>query len=150
MIIFNVARTLPRRRRTLNFVQVRIVVDIGPESDESDLSDAALQLRTMLCHQPVEKVEPDKGAPPPTGAKAGELAAIGAIVVTLAPAAFDAVVATVNLWAQRQSGRSARVTIGGDTLELVGLTNAQAQQVIDRFWDATGTSRTEEIRNGHP
>lgn len=132
----------------MEHTQICIVADTGPESDTKELLEATRQLRQMLLAQPVEEVVSDGGGTTPSGSKSAELATLGALVVTLAPSVFEAVVATVNAWAGRRSGRSAKVIIGAHTLDLTGISDEQTQQIIDEFWRTTATDRPRTVVDG--
>jgi hypothetical protein len=61
-----------------------IRVTVGPGADAEDVAEATLQLRRELLDLDVDAVElPSAGEPPP-GSRTVELAALGALVVTVA------------------------------------------------------------------
>lgn len=128
--------------------EIRIVVSTGPESDERELAEATSQLHGMLMRQPVESVTYGSTEEAPPLSKSGEVPALGVLLVSMAPAVFAAVTATVKAWSERQSGRGAKVTLGEDSLELTGISEAQAQQVIDEFWARTERKRPEDGADG--
>src|SRR6266704_2091630 len=72
---------------------------IGPDADAEEVAEATAQLRRELLDLDVDAVGlPPAGEPPP-GTRAVELAALGALVVTVAQSQLLAsVVAAVRSW----------------------------------------------------
>jgi hypothetical protein len=61
-----------------------IRVTVGPSADAEDVAEATLQLRRELLDLDVDAVELVSAGEPPPGSRAVELAALGALVVTVA------------------------------------------------------------------
>jgi hypothetical protein len=57
---------------------------VGPDAEPDEVAEATAQLRRELLNLDVESVEQLRVGAPPPGAKAVELAALGALVVTVA------------------------------------------------------------------
>jgi hypothetical protein len=76
---------------------------------------------------------PPAGEPPP-GTRAVELAALGALVVTVAESQLlGAVVAAVRSWLAGQPKRSIKLELDGDVLELTGLSAKDQQRLADEW-----------------
>jgi hypothetical protein len=128
--------------------EIRIVVDTGPQSDDKELAEATRQLRNMLLGQQVEYVRFETVENAPLLGKSADLPALGVLLVAMAPAVFGAVTATVKTWSERQTGRSAKVTLDGNSLELTGISEKQTQQIIEEFWLRTERERRQDGPDG--
>ncbi|MFE4666180.1 hypothetical protein ACFRI7_14890 [Streptomyces sp. NPDC056716] len=124
----------------MSVAEVRIVAGTGGGSDERELADAVRQLREMLVRRRVGDVVPAGGGSAPVGSKAGEVILAGTVVLTLAPQLIGAVVAVVQAWSERASGRSAKLVFADESLEMTGLSAGQQQELIDRFLERTAGS----------
>ena len=66
----------------------------GPDADAEEIAEATLQLRRELLDLDVDAVEVPRAGEPPPGTRAVDVAALGALVVSLAdPQLLGAVVA---------------------------------------------------------
>jgi hypothetical protein len=114
-------------------VQVE-VVEAG--ADDGRLEILALLLRQELLMLDVDRVEPYQEGAAPEGSKGGLAAVAGLLSVSLAPGlqTLGAVVAVIREWLRRSSsGRTVKITIDGDVLELSGATGELQQQLVDAF-----------------
>ena len=111
-----------------------IQVGAGPDEDAEQVAEATLQLRRELLDLDVEAVElPSAGEPPP-GTRAVELAALGALLVTLAKTQLlGSVVAAVRAWLAGQPQRSIKLELDGDVLELTGLSSKEQQRLAGEW-----------------
>jgi len=111
-----------------------VQVAVGPDGDAEEVARATLQLRRELLDLDVDVVEvPGAGEPPP-GSRAVDVAAIGALVVNLAdPQLLAAVVATVRSWLAGSSRRSIKLQLGGDALELTGVSSKEQRRLTDEW-----------------
>ena len=111
-----------------------IGVATGPDADAEDIAEATLQLRHELLDLDVDAVEVPRAGEPPPGAKAVDLGALGALVVTLGqPQLLGAVVAAVQSWLSRSRQRSIRLELGGDVLELTGVASDEQRRLTDEW-----------------
>jgi hypothetical protein len=114
-------------------VQVE-VVDEG--ADDARLEVLALLLRQELLMLDVRSVEPAEEGPAPDGSR-GALAAIaGVLSVSFAPGlqVLGSVIGVVREWLRRSgSGRTVKLTIDGDVIELSGATGEMQQELVDAF-----------------
>jgi hypothetical protein len=115
--------------------EVRLgVVEEG--SDDAQLEELALLLRQELLDLDVRAVEPYADGEAPEGSRSGLAAVAGVLSVSLQPGlqALGAVVAVVRHWLRRSgSGRTVKVAIGGDVIELTGASDQVQQQLVDAF-----------------
>jgi hypothetical protein len=106
----------------------------GPDDDAEQLAEATLQLRRELLDLDVEAVEVPSAGEPPPGTRAVELAALGALVVTVAQSNLLApIVAAVRSWLAGQQQRSIKLELDGDVLELTGLSSKDQQRLAEEW-----------------
>jgi hypothetical protein len=110
-----------------------VVLEGGSDTDAAELARLTGQLRGQLLELDVETVELARGEEIPEGAKPLDPVTIGALVVTVGPAALEAAVALVDRWLSHRPVRSAKLTIAGDTIELTEATAADQQRLVDAF-----------------
>jgi hypothetical protein len=111
-----------------------IQIAVGPDADAEEVADATLQLRRELLDLDVEAVELTAAGEPPPGTRAVELAALGALVVTVAQSPLlGPVVAAVRSWLAGAPQRSIKLELDGDTLELTGLSSKEQQRLVDEW-----------------
>lgn len=110
-----------------------VQIAVGPDGDAEEVAQATLQLRRELLDLDVDAVEvPGAGEPPP-GSRAVDVATLGALVVNLTePQLLAAVVATVRSWLG-SSRRSIKLQLGGDALELTGVSSAEQRRLTDEW-----------------
>lgn len=65
-------------------VMLGIQLAVGPDADAEEIAEVTLSLRRELLDLDVEAVELPPGGEPPPGSRAVELAALGALAVTVA------------------------------------------------------------------
>src|SRR5512132_2360574 len=102
-------------------------------ADDDRLDSLATTLRTELLELDADDVRRPSGGDAPEGSRALELAAIGALLVTLkgSTEAVSSVVSAIRGWLSRGSaGRSGEVSIGDRTLKLTGATPEQQDRVV--------------------
>ena len=77
-----------------------------------------------------------RGGEPPPGSRAVDLAALGALVVNVADSELlAAVVAAVRSWLAGSSRRSVKLELGGDALELTGVSSREQRRLADEWLD---------------
>lgn len=106
------------------------VAEVGADAEQ--LEELTRALREEILTLDVESVVPRSGGDAPPGTRAVDAAAIGALVVSVAPAlgALTRLVTTVVDWLRRGgTQRTVRLKIGDDELELSGATSAMQQQL---------------------
>jgi hypothetical protein len=119
-----------------------VQVAVEPGGDAEEVAQAALQLRRELLELDVDAVEvPQVGKPPP-GSRAVDVAALGfLVVINLADSQLlAAVVAAVRSWLVGSPRRSIKLQLGGDALELTGVSSKEQRRLTDE-WLARHTNR---------
>ena len=118
-----------------------IQVTIRPDDDAEEIAEATLRLRRELLDLDVEAVELPRAGEPPPGTRAVELAALGALVVTVAKSQLLAlVVAAIRSWLAGSHRRSIKLELDGDVLELTGVSSRE-QQELAAEWLRRHTNR---------
>lgn len=118
-----------------------IQIAAEPDADAEDIAEATLQLRRELLDLDVEAVEVPQGGEPPPGSRAVDLAAIGALIVTIGQSPLLAVVVTaIQGWLSLSHGRSVKLELGGDVLELTGVPSREQRRLTDEWLRRHGSS----------
>jgi len=111
-----------------------IQLAVGPDDDAEQVAEATLRLRRELLDLDVDAVELPSGGEPPPGTRAVELAALGALAVTLAKSQMlGPVVAAVRAWLAGSPQRSIKLELDGDVLELTGLSSKEQRRLTDEW-----------------
>jgi hypothetical protein len=116
--------------------ELRLVLsEDGADAERVDVLTS--HLRHELDQLDVESVRQLREDQVPEGARAIDVAVIGALIVTLGKSAqsLGSVVATIRNWLSRTPGpvRTVRLELGGDVLELSQASAAEQQRLIDLF-----------------
>jgi hypothetical protein len=117
--------------------QLAAVVDAGADSDAEELAELTRRLRGQLLELDVDAVQPATGGEAPAGSKGVELLAIGGLVIQFAMKSevLKSVVDATTAWLGRQQGRSVKLTLDGDTLEVTGASSDEQRRLVD-LWVA--------------
>ena len=105
-------------------------------ADEARLEELALMLRQELLVLDVRSVEPYAEGDGPQGSRSGFAVIAGFLAVSLQPSlqALGAIVAVVRDWLRRSgSGRTVKIALDGDTIELTGASDKVQQQLVDAW-----------------
>ncbi|WP_204056590.1 hypothetical protein [Microbispora corallina] len=98
-----------------------------------EVAQAAILLRRDLLQLDILGVEAIPSAPP-EGAKGVDVGVIGAMVVSLVePAGVTAVIDLIRAWASRGQGRSVKIQLGKDVLEVTGVSREDQRRLIDHW-----------------
>lgn len=81
---------------------LRIRLDVAAGVDDDLLDRMTGDLRAELLHLDVESVTRPPGDPAPDGSKAGEVLAVGALLVAVAPPFVEGVMTVLTSWLSRQ------------------------------------------------
>lgn len=126
-------------------MQVR--VRLAADDDPGRLEGATAGLRAELLELDVQDVALVAGVQPPPGSRAGEVADIGALLVTAAQdaAVLGQIVAAVRGWlARRSTACTAELVIGEDKLVVSGISAATQERLIDAWLRAHALDRAVE------
>lgn len=127
---------------TERIARLDMYIETDSEAEAEELARLAVQLRQQLVELDIESAEPATAGPAPPDTRAGELLTAGALIVMLvrSPEIFKALVETVQLWISLSRGRSVKLEIDGDKLELNGITRKDQRAVI-QAWVNRNTDR---------
>jgi hypothetical protein len=114
-----------------------LLLSIGADkdADQQELAELTGWLRRELLELDVESVEPlGKGEAPP-GAKGFEVLGVGALVVKLAHSTgmLSAVFGAVQQWLSGHKGRSVKIAMEGDIIEVTGISSSDQRRLIDAW-----------------
>jgi hypothetical protein len=98
---------------------------------DDELAELTRSLRQQVLSINVDDVVPEAAAPAPAGAKAVESAALGALIVSMAPSVTAAVVDVVCSWLKRQTA-DVEVLIDGQQLR-GSLSAAQRDAIVAAY-----------------
>jgi hypothetical protein len=122
-------------------IRLSLEVGAGGDADAEEVAEMASQLRRELLDLDVEAVELVRTGPAPAGSKGVGVLAVGTLLVTLAKSSgLAAVVGAVQSWLSGRQRRSVKIQLGGDTLEVTGVTSDEQRRLIDD-WIARHTDR---------
>jgi hypothetical protein len=114
-----------------------ITIELGEtDADAELLEQLTYSLRDELLETDVDSVEVPSAGDAPEGSRAFDIAAIGALVVSLAGSAgaIEQVLSVVRSWFNKKpAARTMKITVGTNVLELTAATADQQQQLIDAF-----------------
>jgi len=103
-------------------------------ADAEEVAEATAQLRRELLDLDVDAVELSRAGEPPPGARAVDVAALGALLVSMAqPQLLGPVVAAVRSWLAGSQHRSIKLQLGGDVLELAGVSSSEQRRLTDEW-----------------
>jgi len=110
--------------------------DVG-DSSSRQLEEMTSAIRHQLLELDVASVERPPRGPAPDGTRGIDVGAIGSLIVELGKATpvLGLVVDLIRAWAARSPDRTVKLTIGGDTLEIAGLSELD-QHIVIRDWMA--------------
>ena len=115
--------------------QATMSVRVGllDDADAAELEDVTARLRRELLELDVDNVERATAGDAPPGTKAVETILIGTLLVTLAKnaGAIGDVVRAVQSWLGDRPGRTVRLELDGDAIELSNASSAEQKRLID-------------------
>ena len=117
--------------------QATVHLEVGVESgsDPQELAELTARLQRQLLQLDVDAVERPSAGPPPEGAKGADIVALGTLFVTLAKSVggLAAVTKTVQNWLTGQRGRTVKLQVDGDTIELTGASSRDQERLVDAW-----------------
>jgi hypothetical protein len=112
---------------------LQLDLDLGAGAGAEELDEATRDLLRELAELDVEAVERPAGEPPPPGARGAEVQLLGTLLVTLGQGALGAVSAVLQGWLSRRAGRTVKLTLGSDSVEISGGSAAYQRELIETF-----------------
>jgi hypothetical protein len=114
--------------------KIDVQIDLGSGAEAEEVAEATLQLRRELLDLDMEAVELVRGGEPPAGTRAIDFVALGNLVVTIAnPALLSVVVTAMRSWLGGHPKRSIKLELGGDVLELSGISSEEQRRLSDAW-----------------
>jgi hypothetical protein len=111
-----------------------VQIMVGLDGDADEIARATLLLRRELRDLNVDVVAGPTACQPPPRSRGVDLAALGALVVNVAePPVLAAVVTAIRSWLARSSRRSVKLELGGDVLQLTGVSSAEQRRLTDEW-----------------
>ncbi|MEN3616086.1 hypothetical protein AAH979_42280 [Plantactinospora sp. ZYX-F-223] len=104
--------------------------------DPADVEESAVRLRQELLDLDVDEVRPVGAGEIPPGARAVDVAAVGAVLVVLQQSTglITSVVGLMQAWAgSRPRGNEVEMTVGDHTIRLTAATSEQQERLVDEF-----------------
>ncbi|MFC0600218.1 hypothetical protein [Streptomyces palmae] len=129
--------------------RIRLTVSGESDVDQEELGELTAQLRRRLLELEVDDVRTvRRDGDVPEGAKPGELIAVGALAVSLAPAVLRPVVRLVETWIQNRPVRTVKIETDGRVLELGHASPEQQQRLVDAFLEGIPTTPGDPSARG--
>jgi hypothetical protein len=122
---------------TEGVARLGLCIETGSEAEAEELAELAVDLREQLLGLDIECVGRVTVGQAPPGTRAGEIFVAGALTVMLALSQklLTALTETVQSWVSRGSGRSVRLELDGDVLEVTGITRRDQRELIQAWID---------------
>ena len=122
---------------TERVARLGVCIETGSEADAEELAGLAVDLREQLLDLDIERADPATAGQAPPGTRAGEIFVAGALTVMLALSKklLTALTETVQSWVSRSGGRSVKLELDGDVLEVTGITRRDQRELIQAWID---------------
>jgi hypothetical protein len=116
-------------------VMARLMVklDVGADADEREVDQATRTLRAELLRVDIESADIVRAGAAPQGTKGFGIETLGALAVKLVPGALKSAIQAIQAWVARDAGRSAKLVVDGESIEVSSVTSLQQQQLIDAW-----------------
>jgi hypothetical protein len=106
----------------------------APGTDAEEVAEATLQLRRELLELDVDAVDVARSGEAPAGSRGVDVTALGALVVTLGQSpVLGSIVDTVRSWLTRSGAGTIKLELGGDVLELTGVSSEEQRRLTDEW-----------------
>ena len=120
---------------SMQMSKLKLHIESGTEDDAEELERLTLQLKEELLGLDVEAVELVRTEKMPHKAKSPGAVDLGTLLLTLA-ASGGVITTLINVlksWLNRHERRSITLEIGGDKLEVTGVSSEEQQRLIDSW-----------------
>ena len=120
---------------TSDQIRLQLNIDADQEPDVEELAYLTRQLREDLLHLDVETVDLARAGEAPTGTKAVDPVTAGTLLVTLAASGgvITTLINALQSWLTRHERRSLTLEMGGDKLEVTGVSSEEQQRLIEAW-----------------
>jgi len=113
--------------------KLMVKLDVGADADEREVDQATRTLRAELLRVDIESADIVRAGAAPQGTKGLGIETLGALAVKLVPAALKSAIQAIQAWVARDAGRSAKLVVDGESIEVSSVTSLQQQQLIDAW-----------------
>ncbi|MGH3751325.1 MAG: hypothetical protein ACRDRP_01275 [Pseudonocardiaceae bacterium] len=122
---------------TERVARLGLCIAAGCDADAEELAELAVQLREQLLELDIERADPVTAGQAPPGTRAGEIVVAGALTVMLAVSRklLTALTEVVQSWVSLSGGRSVKLELDGDVLEVTGITRRDQRELIQAWID---------------
>ncbi len=122
---------------TERVARLGLCIVAGSEADAEELAELTVHLREQLLELDIESADPATVGQAPPGTRAGEIVVAGALTVMLARSSglLTKLIETVQSWVSLSGGRSVKLELDGDVLEVTGITRADQRELIQVWID---------------
>ncbi len=115
------------------------------DDDEEHLEELSIQLSDELNELDIERVEVIDSGKAPDGTKGiPDVPVWGKLLIHVLPGAIPSVVNAVQSWLKRDEGRSVTLEIGGDKLQVTGISSEQQRELINNWLSHHNTNKSND------
>jgi hypothetical protein len=115
-------------------MQAMLILEPGADVDPDELDQLTAELRRRLLDElDINAADPAVSKQVPESAKPIVALTVGTLVITLSPVMLHSVVHLIQAWIENHPIRSAKVTVGSDSIEVTDVTRADQRRLIDSF-----------------
>jgi hypothetical protein len=117
---------------TIGRSELTVEVEGAPDTDAEELAQLTSRLRDELLGLDVDAVDFAVGGEAPDASKGVDLLAAGGLVVrfVLRQDLLHSITDAARSWLGRRHGRSIKLTLDGDSLELTGVSSADQDRLV--------------------
>jgi hypothetical protein len=118
-----------------NVTELSLKINRMLGTEDEEFEQVTRRLRKDILELDVEDVDLVKTEELPEGARSGEVVTLGSLLVTLAASSgvLPSLINTIQSWLKRNEGHSITLELGGDKLEVKGISSQTQQQLIDEW-----------------
>jgi hypothetical protein len=114
-------------------VELWVTTEQDPRADDAEIEGRTLELREELLELDIEDARQPPGGSAPDGSRGAEVALLGTLLVTTTREVVGAVVRTVAAWLSRTGGRTVKMQLGDDSIELTNVAEEDQRQLLEAF-----------------
>ncbi len=121
--------------------ELSVELQAGPDTDAEELVQLVGRLRAELLDLDIDAVRQSVREEAPEDSKGASLLAAGELVVRFmaGPEVLASIIGGIRSWLGRNRGRSVKLTLDGDSLEVSGVSSAEQDRLIDLWVTRHGT-----------
>jgi hypothetical protein len=124
---------------TQDGIELILIMQPDAASSPAMQDDLMQQLHAALRDLPVDGIRSADAGEVPSGARAVDLAAVGALLIKVGPGAVRGVVRGVRNWLNRSSARCVELQVGDNRLSLHKASLEEQERLIEAWLRAIGS-----------